>query len=183
MNPQVIDVRGRSAAAPSAVYALLRDGATWPSFSPIDRFELERSGESEREGLGAIRVFSTDHAVGCTRSREEIVELRPDRRFSYVLLSGLAIRNYRADIDLEPTADGGTAIRWHSTFTGKTPGTGWFYRRVLTGFIEKMVAGLAAHAGTARGGALLHPRDEQTDQPQHPAREAGPQPDAAHDAG
>ncbi len=183
MNPQKIDVRGRSAAPPSAVYALLRDGASWPSFSPIDRFELERPGTREREGLGAVRVFATDHPVGCTRSREKIVELRRDRRFSYVLLSGLAIRDYRADIDLEPTADGGTAIHWHSTFTGKTPGTGWFYRRVLTAFIEKVVAGLAAHAGTAGGGAPLRPHDEQADDAEHPAREAGPQPDPAHYVG
>jgi hypothetical protein len=51
-------------------------------------------------------------------SHEEIVELVSARRFSYRLLSGLAIRGYRADIDLEPTEEG-TVIRWHSSFDPK----------------------------------------------------------------
>jgi len=60
-----------------------------------------------------------------------------------VLLSGLPLRDYRADVDLTPT-DGGTDIRWHSTFHPKVPGTGWIYRRALTRFIGDMVRGLAA---------------------------------------
>jgi hypothetical protein len=39
-----------------------------------------------------------------SRAREEIVELIPDRRLSYVLLSGYPFRDYRADVDLEPQA-------------------------------------------------------------------------------
>jgi hypothetical protein len=56
--------------------------------------------------VGAIRVFITK----VSRAREEIVELIPDRRLSYVLLSGYPFRDYRADVDLEPTGDGGTVI-------------------------------------------------------------------------
>ncbi len=85
-------------------------GATWPVWSPIESFELEQEGPDGGESLGAIRVFRTGRAT----SREEIVELEPDRRFSYALLSGLPLRGYRADVDLEPR-DGGTAIHWHST--------------------------------------------------------------------
>ncbi len=58
-----------------------------------------------------------------TSLREEIVERVPERRLSYMLLSGLAIRDYRADVDLRPTADG-TEIRWHTTFRSKLPGVG-----------------------------------------------------------
>ena len=141
MGRQEIDVRKTIAAPPSTVYALLRDGAGWPDWSPLGSFELERPGTTEREGLGAVRVFHT----GRVHSREEIVELVPDRRFSYRLLSGLAIRDYRADVDLESDADG-TRLRWHSTFKPKVPGTGWLYRRQLGGFIRKLVDGLAEHA-------------------------------------
>ena len=108
---------------------------------PTGSFELERAGEDEREGLGAIRVFRT----GRITNREEIVELVPNRRFSYALLSGLAIRGYRTDVGLE-RADGGTLIRWHSSFDPKVPGTGWLYRRQMSGFIEQTVNGLAARA-------------------------------------
>jgi hypothetical protein len=129
------------AAAPADVYAPLRDGASWPVWSPLGSFELERPGVDEPEGLGAIRVFRT----GRVATREEIVELLPERRFSYVLLSGLAIRNYRADVDLQPTGRG-TVLHWHSAFTAKVPGSGWLYRWQLARFIGQLVQGLAAHA-------------------------------------
>jgi Polyketide cyclase / dehydrase and lipid transport len=149
MGSQVIDKTATTSAEPSVVYALLRDGASWPEWSPLGSFELERAAEGEPEGLGAVRVFRT----GRVTNREEIVELVPNRRFSYALLSDLAIRGYRADVELEP-ADGGTLIRWHSSFDPKVPGTGWLYRRQMTGFIEQTVEGLAARAAEiARGQA------------------------------
>jgi hypothetical protein len=76
---------------------------------------------------------------------EEVVELIPDRRLSYVLLSGMPFRDYRADVDLAPLQDGGTSIRWQSSFHAKYPGTGWFWRmvmnRVLKNTAEKLAAG------------------------------------------
>jgi uncharacterized protein YndB with AHSA1/START domain len=141
MGQQLIDVRAWSPASPAEVYALLRTGETWPAWSPIDAFELEREGGDGGESLGARRIFHTGRAT----SHEEIVELRPERRFSYALLSGLPLRSYRADVDLEPR-DGGTAIRWHSTFHPKWPGTGVMLRRALTRFIQRCADGLAAYA-------------------------------------
>ena len=70
--------------------------------------------------FGALRVFRT----GRTRSCEEIIALEPGKRFGYALRSGLPLRDYRAYVDLTPDGEG-TAIHWHSTFTGKVPGTGW----------------------------------------------------------
>jgi hypothetical protein len=141
MPSQDIRVNITAEAPADVVYGLLRDGASWPQFSPLGSFELERPGESEREGIGAIRVFRT----GRVTSREEIVELEPDRRLSYVLLSGLAIRGYRAVIELVPSGEA-TEIRWHSSFDPKVPGTGWLYRLQLKRFIERLVRGLAAAA-------------------------------------
>jgi hypothetical protein len=138
---QNIDVRVPTHASPDAIYRLLRDGATWPTWSPLGSFELARAADDEPEGVGAIRIFRT----GRTRSVERVAELVPGRRFSYELVSGLAIRNYRADVDLE-TAGDVTTIHWHSSFRAKVPGTGWLYRRVLSRFIERCARGLAAHA-------------------------------------
>jgi uncharacterized protein YndB with AHSA1/START domain len=140
-----IDVTATTRASPETVYGLLRDGATWPEWSPLGSFELEQAGEPESEGVGAIRVFKT----GWIKSREQIVELVPQRRLSYVLLSGFAIRDYRADVDLEPAGDG-TLIRWHSSFNPKVPGTGWLFRRRLGRFIDEMVQGLAERAQNGR---------------------------------
>src|SRR5262245_51820973 len=126
MFEQTISRRAWTTAAPDEVYRLLRDGASWPTWSPLDSFELEREGPEGGESLGAIRVFRTGRAT----SREEIVVLEEDRSFGYALLSGLPLREYRALVDLEPR-DGGTAIHWHSTFRAKFPGTGGLYRRFL----------------------------------------------------
>ena len=140
-----IDEQAWSAADPDTVYALLADGSTWPVWSPIGSFELRQEGDGAPEGLNAIRVFRT----GRTTSVERLVELRPGRRLSYTLLEGLPLRGYRADVDLE-SHDGGTNIRWHSTFEPKRQGTGWLYRVILGKFIRRCVKGLADYAAILR---------------------------------
>ena len=143
MNEQVIDHTVASAATPDAVFDLLADGSTWPEWSPLGSFELLEPGDGIPEGLGAVRLFTT----GRHKSRERVVERRPGEVFSYALEAGLPLRDYRAVITLT-SADGGTAIRWRSTFRAKVPGTGWLYRWQLDKFIGQTVAGLAAAAGT-----------------------------------
>ena len=148
MHKLEIDKQAWTAAAPSDVYALLADGATWPTWSGIGSFELEQPGDHGGESLNAIRAFRT----GRTTSRERIVELVPGRRFSYALLTGLPLKAYRADVDLTPS-EGGTSIRWHSTFFPKRRGTGWIFRLALGKFIQGCVTGLAEHATTTHRAA------------------------------
>jgi hypothetical protein len=69
----------------------------------------------------------------------------PDRRLGYVLLAGLPLRDYRANVDLTPER-GGTAIRWYSDFGAKVPGTGWLFRLALGRFMATAVESLAARA-------------------------------------
>ena len=151
---QRIETSARSTADPQTVYDLLVDGATWPTWSPLESFTLVTPSpepppgatDGRGEGLGAVRVFRT----GRTASREEVVAVVPARRFSYALLSGLPLSGYRADVDLT-AVDGGTLIHWRSHFTAKVPGTGWIYRWALGRFIQRCVDGLAAHAATLAG--------------------------------
>jgi hypothetical protein len=152
MKRHHIDARGHTTASPATVYALLRDGATWPEWSPLGSFELRRAAPGGGEDVGALRVFRTGRIASC----EELVELVPDRRLSYALRSGLPLRDYRADVDLEPDGEGGTDIRWHSAFFAKVPGTGWLYRLTLGRFIQRTVDGLVART-TAEPGAAAAP--------------------------
>ena len=145
MALQVIHQTSTTGAEPASVYALLADGSTWPEWSPIDTFTLIEPGAGIPEGLGAVRLFTT----GRHRSRERVVDCRPGEVFSYVLESGLPLRDYKAMITLTPTA-GGTSINWHSTFRPKVPGTGWLYRRELGKFIRQTVEGLAVAADVVR---------------------------------
>jgi len=144
MGQQVIDRNGVSGADPSAVWTLLADGSTWPEWSPVGSFELLEPGDGTPEGLGALRLFTT----GRVKSRERVVERRPGEVFSYVLVSGLAVRDYKAVVTLTPSGQG-TAVNWHSTFRAKVPGTGWLYRRQLDRFIGRTVDGLARAAERA----------------------------------
>jgi hypothetical protein len=150
MAQKVIEVHATAKAPPATVFALLVDGSTWPDWSPIGSFELVEPGNGSPEGVGAVRIFRT----GRVASRERLVTVTPDKLFSYELVSGLAIRDYRAVVRLEPAAES-TTIHWRSTFRPKVPGTGWIYRRQLERFIGLTVNGLAAASESAAlaGGA------------------------------
>lgn len=144
MTQQEIDIRTATEASPAAVWTLLDDSATWPAWRPIERFELVTPRGPE--GLGEVRTFKT----GRVTVREEIVERMQARRLTYKLLDGLAVRDYRAVIDLTPQAHGsGTEIRWHTTFKPKVLGSGWLYRRALTRATQQFAEGLAERAATA----------------------------------
>jgi hypothetical protein len=145
-----VEAHAVSAAPPAGVFALLRDGATWPSWSLFTGFSLERSAPgADPLGVGAIRVFSTSFSRAC----EEVVELIPERRLSYVLLSGLPMSNYRADVDLTPAPGGGTAIAWRAAFDAKIPGTGWFWRLFMARVLASVARQLAAAADARRKAA------------------------------
>lgn len=124
MAPQEIDIRGTTPATADQVWRLLGDSTSWPSWTPIESAEiLDRGGP---DGLGEVRTFKT----GRLTVKEEIVERREPGRLSYMLLDGLALRDYRADIDVIARGDQ-TEIRWRTTFKPKIPGMGWVYRRAL----------------------------------------------------
>lgn len=136
------NVTAHSAAEAHVIFTLLTTTATWPAWTPIDTAEVVDGEPNEPERVGTVRVYHTGRHV----SREQIVELVTDRRFSYEVLSG-SFRYYRGTVALTPTADG-TDIRWHATFRPKVPGTGWLWKLYLTWFMARCAHGLAAHAAS-----------------------------------
>jgi polyketide cyclase/dehydrase/lipid transport protein len=145
---QSIDVRAVAPVPPAAVWADLVDGSTWPAWSPLGSYELVSPGSTGPDApRGEVRTFRTKQAIGETAPREEVVEVVPEQRLSYVLLGGMPLDGYRADIDLTPV-EGGTEIRWRSSFTARRPWMGPVYRRMLGVFIQRCADGLAAkHRG------------------------------------
>jgi hypothetical protein len=142
MGRQQIDITERTTADAATVYALLRDGASWPKWSPIDSFELERAGDGEPEGVGAVRMFRNGRILG----HDEITGFTQDRAFSYAHRSTLPVRDYRGEVELRPADGGGTEIHWRVSYEPKIPGTGWALRRGLTRFLGQVTRGLARYA-------------------------------------
>ena len=140
-----IDVTARTSASADAVFGLLADGTTWPNWAPIDSFELERAGDPPPEGVGAVRVFKRGRVTG----RDEIVEIVPGSRLRYVSISGLAIKDYRAIVDVGDAGGdtGGAVIRWRASFFPKIPGTGPILQRGIGRFLQQCADGLARKAG------------------------------------
>jgi hypothetical protein len=144
MRRRQLEIRAHAQAAPEVVFGLLADGASWPRWSPIESFHLERPGDPPPEGPGAIRVFRR----GRTTGRDQLVELIPGRRLAYVSLSGLPVRDYRAVVELRPAGDG-TEISWRASFLPRIPGTGRLLAWGLGRFLDQCARGLARHAASS----------------------------------
>jgi uncharacterized protein YndB with AHSA1/START domain len=138
MGRKEIDISRVIPASAGQVFAALLDRSTWPAWSGHSAFELVRPGAAGPYDVGSVGLLRS----GRRRvMREEIVEVVPDRRISYVLLAGLPLRGYRAGFALTPTAEG-TEVRWHAAFDAP-PGFGWIYLAALRRFSGRMLNRLA----------------------------------------
>ena len=143
MSGPLIEAGGKAVSPLDAgtLFAILKNPAVWPNWSFIEQFELEKAGEDgTATGLGAIRRFRT----GPVLAREQVTELTPNTRFGYVLLSGLPVRDYRANVDLTPAAGGGTHIRWFASFRPTIPVTGFAMKAFIRTVLQRSATALAA---------------------------------------
>jgi uncharacterized protein YndB with AHSA1/START domain len=105
----------REIAAPAeVVFEVLTDHAKYSELTPLRKSELERQGETDPNGVGAIRKLTV---VG-PPMREEVIAYDAPSRFSYTVLSGLPVRDHVGTVELTPDG-GGTkmvyAVRTHPT--------------------------------------------------------------------
>jgi len=147
-----IELERTTTAAPAVVWRWLADASSWKDWTRLTDTRLVREGAPTPDGVGAIRHFG--RAGGS--SREEVVVFDPPRHLAYVLVRGLPIVNYRADVTLEPVG-GGTRIRWHSRFDTKYPGTGAPMRAFLRRFLGDTADRLVARAEQGPGAGEAPP--------------------------
>jgi uncharacterized protein YndB with AHSA1/START domain len=126
------------AAPPEVVFDVLTDHRRYTEITSLRRAELEREGEPEPNGVGAIRVLTV---VG-PPMREEIIAYERPYRFSYTILSGLPVRDHVGTVELEPK-DGGTEI----TYAVKTTPTIPFGGPVFMAFLKKAIRDLIGGVG------------------------------------
>lgn len=144
----MIDVvaTGTTSAPPERVWALLGDLAHWPDWSSFDAVEVERPGDPPPHGVGAIHVMIS--GGGKYRVREEVLVYEPPKHYAYSMLSGLPLRDYRADVTLTTNGDG-TAVEWRSTFNVFplfSPIARRRMRGVLQGIVDELVRAADASA-------------------------------------
>ena len=89
------------AAPPETVFAVLTDHRKYSELTPLRKSELERQGEADPNGVGAIRRLTV---VG-PPMREEVIAFEAPNRFSYTVLSGLPVRDHVGTVEL--SEDGG----------------------------------------------------------------------------
>jgi uncharacterized protein YndB with AHSA1/START domain len=140
------EVTGRSAAPPEKVFALLADGAGWSAWAGpmVVRSWWEREGDPAPGGVGAIRRLG----LGALSSREEIVDYDAPRRLAYTWLTRFPVRDYRADVRLEPDGTG-TRIVWSGRFAPAFPGGAAVMRRFFLVTVGGFTKRLAAEAERA----------------------------------
>jgi Polyketide cyclase / dehydrase and lipid transport len=141
---------GAQSSAPiETVWQLVSTVESWPTWSRHKVARLERDGSPTRDGVGAIRVLGVDPGKPTKCNREEVMTFDAPTHFSYRLLSGQPLDNYRSDVRLIGRPGGGTRITWESRFD--THGvTGWFWALVVRWVLKRWSADLAQGAERVR---------------------------------
>jgi uncharacterized protein YndB with AHSA1/START domain len=143
---QDIEIRAEIPAPPVAVWKVLEDHAGYAKWAGFHEVVVRQPGDPPPNGLGAIRVLRRSGVA----IEEEIIGYEPPRRLEYALTAGLPVRDYRAEVVLEP-AGLGTQLVWRARFRPLVPGTGGLLRRILARSLQSMVDALVRQAGAAPG--------------------------------
>jgi uncharacterized protein YndB with AHSA1/START domain len=150
MSQLHVEAEGTAQATPAAVWALISDATRYPQWGPWSAADYRSPGDTSPHGPGAVYwLRSAHHAyLRYPVTVEKILEAEEDRRLVYMIVGGLPLRNYRAEVTLTPAADG-TRIRWSATWDPTLAGR--IALRGLREFFPQVVAALTAAAQTQAG--------------------------------
>jgi uncharacterized protein YndB with AHSA1/START domain len=143
-----VEAKAVTRASRELVWSMVSDASAYARWGPWDASGEETSDDGGGEqGVGSVRWMR----LGRTRTVERILEIEPAHRLVYTVVRGVPVRNYRAEVVLDPL-DSGTAIRWIATWDRTILGR-IVHRRLAT-FYPEMVNQLvaSADAATATGG-------------------------------
>jgi uncharacterized protein YndB with AHSA1/START domain len=123
------------AAPPETVFGVLTDHRKYSELTPLRKSELEREGEADPNGVGAIRKLTV---VG-PPMREEVIAYEAPSRFSYTVLSGLPVRDHVGTVELKAD-EGGTrmvyAVRTQPTLPVVGPVVVAAIKQAIKGLID-----------------------------------------------
>jgi uncharacterized protein YndB with AHSA1/START domain len=143
MDKLRVEAEGAAAAPQAVVWSLLSNASKYAEWGPWNGSGDRKLGNNKASGdIGTTRWLRYRN----TTTVEGILEVEPGERVVYTVISGIPVRNYRAEVTLTPTA-GGTHIyweaEWDSTLLGRV------VRRKLRTLYPQIVASLIASAERA----------------------------------
>jgi len=140
-----VEAEQTTRAAPEFVWALVSDVMTYPRWGPWREAGYQRPGDTSPRGTGAEYWLRSSRRYGLSYpvSVERVLDVQQGRHLAYTVIGGIPVRNYRADITLEPAA-GGTRIRWAASWDRTMSGR--LVHRSLRKLYPQIVASLAAEA-------------------------------------
>jgi Polyketide cyclase / dehydrase and lipid transport len=142
-----IEISARSRADAATIFALETDGARWSTWARplVPRSAWERQGDPPPGGVGAVRLLG----LRPLWVREETMAYEQDRRHEYLMLTPMPIRDYRAELELTPVANG-TDVVWRGSFEERIPWTGPVFRVLFRALLSVLLKRLlvAAEART-----------------------------------
>jgi len=130
------------------VWEIVSDHRGYSRWTMMSTSRLDTEGSPHPDGVGAVRFLG----VGPFGAREKVIEFDPPRHLAYTIVTGPPARNYRADMWLESTPDGGTELRWEGTFESAPPGLARATKALL-GFALRDMANRVVKEGTRRSSA------------------------------
>jgi uncharacterized protein YndB with AHSA1/START domain len=135
-----VEAEGTTRAGPELVWALVSNANTYKEWGPWTDggYRPPATGPSRK---GSIQWFRYGRL---TTSVEEILEVEEPRRLVYRVVSGLPVKNYRAEVTLTPSPWGGVSIHWSATWDDTLLGK--MVRRSLRKVYPEVVGALVAAA-------------------------------------
>jgi len=136
MSQLSVEARAETKAPVELVWSMVSDATRYAVWGPWTESGYQSPGVEDPKGVGTTRWMK----LGRTRTVEKILEFEPVQRIAYTVVSGIPVRNYRAEVVLNSNS-GGTAIRWSATWDNTLLGR-VVHRRLAT-FYPTMVRQLA----------------------------------------
>lgn len=140
MSQLSVQAEGTTRARPEVVWSLVANANNYAQWGPWNDggYRPPSPGPAQE---GSVQWFRYGRR---TTSVEQILEVDEPRRVAYKVVSGLPVKNYRAEVTLTPTSSGGTTIRWAASWDKTLMGS--VVHRKLLQLYPDIVAALVAAA-------------------------------------
>lgn len=132
----------RIEAPVEVVWAVLTDHARYRDWTAVPHSRLVTAGAGDDpNGVDAVRFLG----VGPIGAKEQVLVSEPPSHLAYTVVSGLPVRDYRADAHLEDAA-GTTELVYTGSFRPIVPGTGPVLALLVRTVLRTLVSSLATES-------------------------------------